>query len=267
MAQINRSLPVVVHDPLDSKQTLIYDELIFGGPSITRRLWTTQSMDDGLTWSPPTQVPWGPTEIRQPTIITSFQSGPSLLRAPLGGYLLFHHYGGVAPSDIWRQASANGIDWQPSTLVDLGWPNVGGAGAGSGFPSVLRDGATSLTMLYERFVADGANAPGLYLSRSFDLGMTWSPQRTLVAADVALGTRAMLARRASDGRYLATFTVSPTDGENRVVVKASDDVLSWMVPAVLEMPGNHQAPALVVMPDGAFVLLYATVIGNQTDLF
>ncbi|MGB0134315.1 exo-alpha-sialidase [Dokdonella sp.] len=264
---MNRSLPVVVIDPLDGKQTQVYDELIFGGPSITRRLWVRQSTDDGASWTIPVQLLLGAPLPRQPTIISSFQSGPSLLSSPLGGYLLFHHFGGVSPSDIWRQTSADGVDWSQSTLVDLGWPNAGGAGAGSGFPSVVRDGATSLTMLYERFAPDGASPAGLYLSRSTDLGLTWSPQRTLVAEDVALGSRAMLAYRASDGRYLAAYTVSPESGDSRVVVKVTDDALSWAAPAVLEVQGDNRSPALVVMPDGVFVLLYATVAGNQGDLF
>jgi hypothetical protein len=266
MAQFNASLPVVVVDPLDGKQTLIYD-LLFFGPSITRRLWVRQSSDNGATWSSPTQLPLGPPVTRQPSIVTSFQSGPSLLLTPTGDYLLFHHYGSASPSDIWRQTSANGVDWPQSTLADLGWPNAGGSSAGSGFPSVVQDGATSLTMLYERFEADGTDPVGLYLSRSTDLGLTWSPQRTLVAADVALGTRAMLVRRTSDGRYLAAYTVSPTEGDSRIVVKVTDNALVWTAPMVLEIPGNNQAPALVVMPDGAFVLVYASVGGNQGDLF
>lgn len=266
MAQSNASLPVVVVDPADGVQTLIYDSFFLGPSSATRRLYSSQSNDDGATWTTPIALPLGASG-RQPQFVTSFQSGPSLLELPSGGYLNFHHFGSASPSDIWRQSSADGLNWAQSAIVDLGWPGTGGTGAGSGFPSVVRDGSTSLTMLYQRFAADGADPAGLYLASSNDLGLTWSPVRTLVAGNVALNSRAMLAHRTGDGRFVAAYVVSPGLSDSRIMVKTSDNALDWSNAPVLEITGDNDSPALTVMSDGAFVLLYSTKDQGQGDIF
>ena len=259
----SRSNPVAVNNPDTGSKTLIYEELFFG-PSITGRLWSQQSFDGGSTWSIPQAVSLGPTRAAQ--IVTSLQGGASLVLRAGGGYVLFHHYGAGTPSNIWRTPGSDGSAFVDSTEVDLGWPEAGNQ-PGSGFPSVVLDGPASMTMLYQRFAADGSSPVGVYLARSLDDGLSWSPGRTLVTTDAHLGARSMLAYRSSDHRYVATYERQWAAEDNRVMVKVTDNVDDWSAPPVLEVPGNNAAPSLVVMPDGAFVLVYGRQIGGRSDLF
>ncbi len=259
-----RTFPIAASAPDTGIKTLIYEELFFG-PSITTRLWSQQSSDGGATWSPRQPISLGPT--RNPQIVTSFQAGASLLWCAGSGYMLFHHYGSANPSDIWRTPSPDGSGFVDSTLVNLGWPASAGGEAGSGFPSVVSDAPNAMTMLYQRFSPDGPSPVGIYLARSVDDGLTWSPVRTLVTSDAHLGARAMLAYRASDHRYVATYETQWATDDNRVMVKVTDNVNDWTAPAVLEIAGNNSAPSLVAMPDGAFILIYGRRIGGQSDLF
>lgn len=260
-------LPVVVAGPEAGTRTLVYDYLQMLGPSITRRLFVQQSMDGGETFSTPVPIPVSSPDAA-PRIISNFQTGPSLLRDPHGGYLLFFHYDGTGYANLWRDVSADGLDFHGTTLVDAGWPDAGGTDeAGSTFPSIVIDGAASMTMLYLQYASDGPFPVGLYVSRSSDLGLTWPTARTLIAADAALHVRPMLAHRPQDGRYVAAYGAEPTSGDGRVRVRTTTNPLDWNAAPVLEIQGNSSDPALVVMSDGAFVLLYSRAVGNQRDLF
>lgn len=261
------SLPVVVAGPEEEKRTLVFDLYAASGPSITRRLYAKQSTDGGATYSAWVEIPIH-SPGAQPRIVTSFQTGPSLLLSPQGGYLLFFHLDGTGFSNIWRDVSADGLNFNGTTLVDLGWPDPGGTmDAGSTYPSVVIDGASSMTMLYQQFAADGPFPVGLYVSRSSDLGLSWSPTRSLVATDADLHGRPMLVHRPDDGRYVAAYVVSPATGDSRVLVRTTTSPLDWSAAPVLEVQGDSHNPALVVMSDGAFVLLYSRTLGNQRDLF
>ncbi len=251
--------PAATRDATTGLRTVVFDEFWIG-PSISQWMWLTHSSNDGATWSPRVQVP-APDPVGGLRIVDSRQGGASLLHTAQGAYLLFRHYGGATPRDIWRSASADGSAFPVAQRLDLGWTTVG-----SGYPAVLSNGGSALTMIYHRATAEAAGGPGLYLAQSADEGVSWDPQRTLVAADAETSTRSSLAYRASDGRYLVAYVVDAGSGERPIVIKATHDVRDWSAAPALVIAGNNTTPALTVMPDGAFVLLWSRYDGSQWDI-
>jgi hypothetical protein len=122
-------------------------------------------------------------------------------------------------------------------------------------------------MLYQRFVADGTDPPGLYLAHSSDLGATWSPERAHVADDALLGGRASLSYGTGDGRYAVAYVTSFSADDNRVRVRITDNASDWSASPVLEVSGNNSTPSLARMADGAFVLFYQRRLWAQSELF
>ena len=250
--------PVATRDATTGLRTVVFDELWIG-PSISQWMWVTHS-SEGATWSPRVQVPT-PDPAGRSRIVDSRQGGASLLRTTPGGYQLFRHYGGAVPRDIWRSASTDGTSFPDAQRVELGW-----ASDGSGHPAVVSNAGSTLTMVYHRRTAEGAAGPGLYLAQSADDGASWDQQRTPVAADAESGTRSSLAHRASDGRTLVAYAVDAGVDGKRIVVKATHDVRDWSAPPALVIAGTNTTPALAVMPDGAFVLLWSRYDGSQWDI-
>ena len=254
----------VVTGPGAATVTVVYEKTEFS-LSVRMHLWSTQSTDGGFTWSTPQLVPMGVSEPIPSSF--AFQESPALVLDGEGAFVLFQHFRIDQPSSIWRSTSADGISFPIPDRLDLGWPAVDDLAPGTGYPSVVNDGAASMAMLYQRFVADGADLPGLYLARSADRGATWSPIRIAVAGDAQLRQRASLAYAAADARYAVAYIASLSDSDNRVRVRITTDASDWSAAPILEVTGDNASPQLVRMADGAFVLFYERRLWAQSELF
>ena len=254
----------VVAGPGASTVTVIYERVEFN-LSIRMHLWATQSTDGGLTWSTPEIVPMG---VQEPIPSSfAFQEHPSLVLDPQGRFVLFHDFRVDSPSHVWQSTSQNGTTFTAPDPVTLGWPAVTDLQPGSGIPSAVVDGPASMSLLYQRFVADGSDPAGLYLARSSDLGASWSPIRIRVADEASLGDSASLAYGAADGCYAAAYVVTLSANDHRVRVRVTDDASDWSAAPVLEVAGDSTTPFVTRTSDGAFVLFYQRGFSPQSELF
>jgi len=93
------------------------------------------------------------------------------------------------------------------------------------------------------------------MSRSDDLGMSWSP---LEASSLPNPDSGLDAIRMDDGGYLAVMNGSPADRSNLQIVLSRDRGNTWRTVAVLEdEPGKEYSyPSIVRSPDGLYHITY-----------
>ena len=202
--------------------------LLFGGA-------VTVSRDGGQTWSAPVDAPASASTIAV--------AGDSIVVLTLtaSGQLLAY------------RSTDGGATWGPPAVLDPATPETDPDFART--PTIAAD--TTGT-----FVAAWANhaAPGdeIYLARSTDRGVTWSPREPLSTSGGSDGSSPHLATDAS-GRWLLAFRARPSTFDYGIgTALSTDGGVTWTPPALIAS-GDH--------PVAAAVGANAWVVGWETDAF
>ena len=231
----------VIRSADDGARIVVFERL--DPATFSGDLLLTRSSDDGGTWTTPVPIIATSANERHPALL---QLGPS-------SYVLFHlkGSGGNSSYRLWRATSSDGIAFAEQNQLDLGW-----ATGGEVNPHVIRHADGTLTMSYQRLPT------GSYVAQSSDGGATWDTLRTQIAAN---GQLPRIARRDSDGLYLASYQVGGS--ALAMYVKTTHDVRDWSTPPQdFAGTGNNHDSLPVVMPDGAFALFWIRAGGSQFDL-
>lgn len=232
--------PAVLRSTDDGARIVVFERL---DASAFGDLWLVRSTDGGATWTTPASVVASASNERHPALV---QNGP-------GDYALFYLKGASANSSyrIWRATSSDGIAFTERGALDLGWSTGGEVN-----PHVVRHADGTLTMSYQRLPT------GSYVAQSSDGGATWDTLKTQIASGSQLPR---IAYRDGDGLYLASYQVGSST--LAMYVKTTQDVRDWSAsPQSFATTGNNHDSLPVVMPDGAFALFWARVVGSQFDL-
>lgn len=230
----------VIRSSIDGSRIAAFERL---DGSAFGDLWTTRSIDGGLSWSAPTVAIATAANERHPALL---QTGPT-------SYLLIYLKGSGATSSyrIWRASSSDGEHFSEQAMIDLGW-----ASGGEVNPHVIRHADGRLTMSYQRL------SGGVFVAESADDGISWDQLKTPINA---IGQLPRIAYRENDGLYLASYQTGSS--ALQMFVKTSGNVHDWSAPAQnFATTGNNHDSLPVVMSDGAFVLFWIRAIGSQFDI-
>lgn len=250
--------PVALRDPASGRIDVAYTAFNFFGPSMNTLLWLTSSQDNGASWSPASSI----TPAAAPRIVTMARTSPSLLHTTSGSTALFYEWYAGPNTRLWRAESVDGHAFPSATPIELGWLETRAVRA-----RVVAGPGGELSMLYVH-AGEGPRPAGLYFARSVDSGVSWDASRTFVAGE-SNRTQPALAVRSADGRHVAAYTVDVdiVAGTRSIVVRTTIDADDWSgTPITLTEPADHRQPALSLMPDGAFLLVWARASGAGSDL-
>lgn len=232
--------PSVIRSSDDGARIVVFERL---NAALSGDLLITRSIDDGASWSAPTEIIASGANERHPALL---QLGPS-------SYALFYLKGTAAATSfrIYRAISSDGMTFAEQGALDLGW-----ASGGEINPHVIRHADGTLTMSYQRL------GVGSYVAQSGDGGVSWDTQRTQIAPASQLPR---IAFRASDGLYLASYQTG--NSELQMLVKTTTNIRDWSAPPQdFAISGNNHDSLPVVMPDDAFVLFWIASSGGPFDI-
>lgn len=230
----------VIRSSVDGARLVVFERL---DGSVFGDLWLTRSVDGGTSWTPPVAIIASAANERH----------PALIELDGGNYVLFYLKGSAASSSyrLWRATSSDGEHFTEQSQLDLGW-----ASGGEVNPHVIRHADGTLTMSYQRL------SGGIHVAQSNDDGVSWDGLKTPIHAT---GQLPRIARRESDGLYLASYQTGST--ELQMFVETSTDVRDWTAaPRVFAGTGNNHDSLPVVMADQAFVLFWIREAGGQFDI-
>jgi hypothetical protein len=237
--------PAVVRMKSSDRLLLVFERL---DPStLSGDLYQVASDDEGASWSAP-----------EPAIASVHnERHPALVELADGTLLLFYlsDVDEAGEYRINRAVSADGESWQAGDVLDLGWPSAGEIN-----PSVVHEPDGTLTMVYQRL-----GGPS-FVAQSTDSGATWDHGRVQVSAGSSALPR--IARRESDGLYVATYQTNPGNNSLNLWAKTTYDASDWSgAPIAVSVGLNTHDSTPLFLPDGQLLVYYARQVDSAFDIF
>lgn len=200
-------------------------------------IFLTHSNDGGLTWSAPVPVVTGPGN----------QCLSSLVIRE-GWMHLFYSSNETGSYQIRRTRSPDGMAWEASTGVDLGWAT------GDVYdPTVCVDGQGTWGMTFVRM------GEGVFFASATD-GVNWA--RTFIAA----GYRPRVCVDGS-GAWRAVFHQKVGVGSYDVVEYGSETGRFWASSGFLTSSGNNHDPFALRLGNRRLGCWYAKAVGSHYDVY
>ncbi len=195
-------------------------------------LFVTFSTDGGNNWN-----------AVQPIIVENGdQATLSYIQMPDDTIWLWYASNEDGQYGIFAAYSLDALAWNRQGRINLGWTTT----TMYYDPTVILESDSSLTMSYR-------GPSGAYIANK-PRGGDWDTLRTLVGSG---GYRPRIMKH-TNGTYLYTYHRNIGGGQYEVFVRTSNDRVNWSAETRLTFQGNSHDPFANQMPDGAYMVYYAT---------